>query len=329
MSLVAAFNRSPLRRGRRAAFTLMELLAVLAVIGLLLALLLPAVQQAREAARRTQCQSNLHQFGLALHNYHDTHQMFPAGQLRGLSLHVALLPYIDQQALYENIRAENPDDRFNDDYWMMVLGTYRIPFFHCPSDPWGNVGYSGSWYLDPTPRTRYLTNYVGNFGTGVQTFGYNGLFRNVRPVKAAEVTDGLTQTAMMSEWLVRGDKTELSRSIWNTPYALLGADQLEQFAHLCRETALADPTAASGKGAVWPTGQIGSTCYNHVLFPNDASCYNRMNVQEGAYSAGSLHRGLVHVLAGDGHVRGVSASLDLSVWRAMGSRNGSESFNYP
>jgi prepilin-type N-terminal cleavage/methylation domain-containing protein len=95
-------------RSRRRAFTLIELLVVIAIIAILIALLLPAVQQAREAARRTQCKNNLKQMGLALHNYHDTFQMFPYGEMMGIGQSpptgrkmnqnglVMLLPYIEQ-----------------------------------------------------------------------------------------------------------------------------------------------------------------------------------------------------------------------------------------
>jgi prepilin-type N-terminal cleavage/methylation domain-containing protein len=89
----------------RRGFTLIELLVVIAIIAILIALLLPAVQQAREAARRTQCKNNLKQVGLALHNYHDSHQTFPIGFLAnaGLSVHDYILPYIDQATLYNQM----------------------------------------------------------------------------------------------------------------------------------------------------------------------------------------------------------------------------------
>src|ERR1700754_3361454 len=93
------------QRRRARGFTLIELLVVIAIIAILIALLLPAVQQAREAARRTQCKNHLKQFGLALHNYHDVHTIWPCGHISvgahrkgGAVIH--LLPYMDQAAIY-------------------------------------------------------------------------------------------------------------------------------------------------------------------------------------------------------------------------------------
>jgi prepilin-type N-terminal cleavage/methylation domain-containing protein len=305
----------------RPGFTLVELLVVLVVIGLLLALLLPAVQQAREAARRTQCKSHLHQFGLAIHSYLDAFQTFPPGSTYwyGLSLHVVILPYIDQRPLYDEIWTRFPLDQstsFTPGEVELFLSRYSIPpLFQCPSDS--------------APAGSGATNYVGNCGTGVQRYGYNGIFGYFPPVKPAQVTDGLSQTAAVSEWLnSNGDRYALARNIWSTPYPLTGADQLEQFAHLCRQTA----NSQAGdivKIAFWPRGQLSFTMYNHVLFPNDASCRNGGEFQTGAYSVSSLHPGIVHVLAADGHVRAVAAHIDLSVWRAFGSRNGGEIDSLP
>jgi prepilin-type processing-associated H-X9-DG protein len=143
------------------------------------------------------------------------------------------------------------------------------------------------------------------------------------PVRTQDVTDGLSRTAAISESLADDGSDSFLRVVWRTPYPLLGPDQLEQFAHFCRDSALAATTTPSHrKGYPWPKGQPSQGLYNHVLLPNDASCFNGSRVQQGAYSASSLHQGMVHVLFGDGHVNSESGQIDFSVWRALGSRNG-------
>lgn len=130
----------PARRG----FTLVELLVVIAIIGVLVALLLPAVQAAREAARRMQCGNNFKQTGLAIHNYHDTFRRLPPGALwyegKG-SILVHILPFVEQQTLYQKI-----DFNLAVDHQVVdgkVLGTYKIPGYQCPSDT-DNIYADGS-----------------------------------------------------------------------------------------------------------------------------------------------------------------------------------------
>jgi prepilin-type N-terminal cleavage/methylation domain-containing protein len=130
---------------RRRGFTLIELLVVIAIIAVLIALLLPAVQQARESARRTQCKNNLKQFGLGLHNYHDTFRIFPMGTngsvrdsctggcaWRGFSVHAMILPYIDQAPVYNGM---NMNAMYNE-LENSPLSAVKMPAFRCPSqDP--------------------------------------------------------------------------------------------------------------------------------------------------------------------------------------------------
>lgn len=173
------------RHAARRAFTLIELLVVIAIIAILVALLLPAVQSAREAARRSQCKNNLKQLGLAMHNYHDVHQIFPhqqgrytngpapADQIGDFSWLVFILPYIDQEGLYNQVEFEPaPGVTWNRDSNTTGANTAvrqtEIAAFYCPSDDlpivatdtrrggyrWrgGNVG--------PAP----VTDYVGSLG---------------------------------------------------------------------------------------------------------------------------------------------------------------------
>jgi len=175
---------------RRLGFTLVELLVVIAIIGMLIALLLPAVQAAREAARRMQCSNHFRQIGIALHNHHDAKKTFPAGGFKfgrynidtmrtntsseggGVGMHpmnttVALLPYLEQQARYDSIRewAFDPAKATLDD---VVTARYegntgRIPPLLCPSDPYGySPGYSGT---DPSIARSSIVYCMGD-GTG-------------------------------------------------------------------------------------------------------------------------------------------------------------------
>ncbi|MDZ4683934.1 MAG: DUF1559 domain-containing protein [Planctomycetaceae bacterium] len=131
---------------RRRGFTLIELLVVLAILGLVIAFFLPAVRSAREPARRMQCQSNLRQIGLALHNYHDTYQTLPPAYTvdeNGKPLHswrTLILPYMEQAPLYNRLDLSKPwDDPVNAEAFKTVVAGY-----HCPSD------------AGPADRTNYL-----------------------------------------------------------------------------------------------------------------------------------------------------------------------------
>lgn len=310
---------------RRGGFTVIELLVAITIVAVLVSLALMTVQRARESARRVQCVSHLHQIGVAIESYHSMNGMFPPGNANAYSFHVAVLPHIGQAALFRTVdHSLYIWDPVNDE-----LRRSRPPLFACPSDPSANLASGESGVLG--------TNYVGNAGTGVQNNGYDGMFqpfyppnaeRRHGPVRAAMVHDGLSHTAAISEVLIGNGTREALRVNWWTPQALPRQDQLEQFANACRNL---DTSSEKGdlwqRGRTWIEGDNGMTWYNHILTPNQKSCYNGTWVPGGAYTAASLHGDGVNVLMADGSVRFTSASIDLTVWRALGTRDGGEAVN--
>lgn len=197
------------RTSARAGFTLVELLVVIAIIGVLIALLLPAVQQAREAARRMQCTNNLKQLGLAVHNYHDTFGALPAGWIRPGNLAnypnnnywgwgALILPFIEQNSLHDQIN-------FN---WEWVkssstgnpnsdLSTTAINGFQCPSDITGPK--------NGKENDNGTSNYLGNYGnkslTGSEygTSADRGIFTRNSSVGLRDITDGTSNTVLFGE----------------------------------------------------------------------------------------------------------------------------------
>jgi len=212
----------------RSAFTLIELLVVIAIIAILVALLLPAVQQAREAARRSQCKNQLKQFGLALHNYHDTHNVFPPGQIASgdctagtapptvmnMNGLVMLLPGLEQGALYDQLD-------FNRAFHDRISGTIgengpnpvpmssiplaggehttnravvstRIPIFSCPSDP--NKSATKTGYDFIARRVHTTCNNWDNVAMNARF-----MFEDGSRCQMKHITDGTSNTAMMTE----------------------------------------------------------------------------------------------------------------------------------
>jgi prepilin-type N-terminal cleavage/methylation domain-containing protein/prepilin-type processing-associated H-X9-DG protein len=220
---------------RKTAFTLVELLVVIAIIGTLVGLLLPAVQQAREAARRTQCTSHLKQVGLALQNFHDGHKRLPEGWLAdasagdrdgdegvGWGWASRILSHVDEASAFRGVDITRPIASASP----AVLGTV-IPVFLCPSDsavgrPTFAVGDEGGACehdaVDANPGSLILarTNYVGMFGTNSweaheeeegevdhhgegEPFAGNGMFFANSRMPFRHVTDGLSKTIMVGE----------------------------------------------------------------------------------------------------------------------------------
>lgn len=309
-----------IHRRRPSGFTLIELLVVIAIIAILVSLLLPAVQQAREAARRTQCKNNLKQLGLALHNYHDTFGMFPAGHMESgwdgpsyrhqFSWLTYLLPYIEQGNVYSLIDFNRID---------LTLSAHQNPVFQpagknviagflCPSDPVER----GSPDWAPT-------NYLGNQGTlcSARDKDGNGLFGHNSWIRLRDNTDGTSQTIAVGE-VMKGDGN--TSTIRDNYIFSRNANNAEII-----DTCQMSPPNASDLGSVWLGGTPQNNMFSTNRTPNDrrfdciAPNYGCTN-----FAARSRHTGGVQVSLADGSAHFISENISLVVYQAMGTRNGGE-----
>jgi len=321
------------------AFTLVELLVVMAIIGVLMALLLPAVQAAREAARRATCTNHLKQIGAALHQYHETHRILPFGcgpdddgaassigtlKARRYSAHSQLLPYLEQKAVsdaidfrvapfhpYVNAAMMDPAV-YASPVELVVNGraaVTKISTFLCPSDgdrlqsPWGHNNY----------RSCNGSTWSGRSG--------NGMFGQNSGVRFADVRDGLSNTAMFSE-RVKGTWNALEQDTRADLYNIAGVWTEASFRKACAaltpQQAMVYPHDFDG-GQTWLEGNMNWTRYNHLLPPNRIACKNGMTWDGVAMPASSRHPGGVHVLFGDGTVHFVADVVDEGVWLGAGT----------
>lgn len=299
---------------RREGVTITELLVAIAILGLLAALLLPAVQQARESARRMTCQNNLRQLGIAIASHAESHATFPTAQLPE-SGYVRMLPYLDAAPLVAALQEE----RKPDSWWVPTMG--------CPDDSvvWENMAQEGD------------ASYFYNDGTKLRIWRRNGFRKEMtKDTLPREVTDGLSQTVAMSERLVMprwsgrpsGQTTDQEplRYLWWTETRFKGKGEEPQAAEQCRNHRTTTYPAVIGAGAYNYSNWFG---YDHILPPNQPGCHNgpedfNWSPDLELISASSLHVGGVNALWGDGSVRFVSQSIDAGVWQALGTRNGNE-----
>lgn len=328
---------------RRRAFTLVELLVVIAIIGILVALLLPAIQAAREAARRSACTNNLRQCGIACLNYESSRKEFPIGRNKGMNAatgttypqwgHLALiLPYVEDDSTYQLIDFNAPTKD-------SPAKTVQPKVFICPSDSedrmnndtcsaggdWLNAGRAG---------------YHGNGGSDVGVYPdpkvaneekNNGIFITNRAVKIKQVTDGTSKTAMYAEKLL-GDGDNQVAEVPGDWFQISGSADVASIRNQCTSLSLTGATQYPCSGRNWVHGDYGTSRYNHVMPPNGRSCsltagtFNAISINEsgGASTASSRHPGGVNMVCADGSTHFVSDSIDIVIWSALGSRNGSE-----
>ena len=320
--------------GRRRGFTLIECLVVIAIVGILSALLVAAIGAARESARRVQCLANLKQLGLALRNYETAHGAFPFGVGGGgppnfvprWSAHSQLLLDLEQISLYNSLNfflvPWSHSDLFSPPN-LTALET-QVQVFQCPSD---------SGEIDERFPTA-LTNYRGSAGTlpinltiasDLKGGGRNnGAFWLQSATRSADVRDGAGTTAFFSERCLAdvSDVSDLDPA--SAYYTVL----FPSFA-ACQQsgngpTLLNDALVASGRR--WADGNVFYTRYHHLATPNQKSCNFAQDDYRGQalVTATSRHSGGVNLLLGDGSARFVTDSIDAATWRALGTIAGRE-----
>ncbi|UUO08729.1 DUF1559 domain-containing protein [Blastopirellula sp. J2-11] len=310
---------------RKAGFTLVELLVVIAIIGVLIALLLPAVQQAREAARRMQCTNNLKQLGLAMHNYHDTFGKFAPGVVGRANYDPPasspqfekcpptwmqmILPFIEQGNLYDGMKQHFATGNMA----ATAPGRFTvIEALTCPSDPNGpkviDTGASSQWY----ERWGFNGNYVACSGSDYFTpsgdpymLNRNGIFYAKSATKFGDIVDGASNTALMSEILL-------------VPYGGASGEVIDLRGgyYFGRRITACFSTQEPPNTLV---GDRLSTCQSVSYAP----C-NGQGVDDSIMHVRSRHTGGANVTLGDASVRFVSETVNRSVFQAYGTRANSE-----
>jgi prepilin-type N-terminal cleavage/methylation domain-containing protein len=329
----------------RFGFTLVELLVVIAIIGILIALLLPAVQAAREAGRRSACQNHLKQVGLAVHNYLSAHSRLPlaytaepgvatpiAGQW---SARARILPYLEEESLQNLINWNVP---YNTQPEVAIA---RIPVFLCPSEVNNTVRVTSTG----VPRD-YPANYGFNMGTWKiwdprdGSVG-DGAFHVNRQFTTAHFTDGTSHTLLAAEVkaytpylrntsqdpgpAAPGNASFFASYSASSGDTNMGPDLMQNTGHtewadgLCQQSGI---TTTFTPSTVVPYAFGGATYDIDYISQREGTHASR--VAYGAITSRSYHAGVVNVAMMDGSIHPVTDDVDLRVWRAAGTRAGGE-----
>jgi prepilin-type N-terminal cleavage/methylation domain-containing protein/prepilin-type processing-associated H-X9-DG protein len=309
-----------MRGSRKSApgFTLVELLVVIAIIGVLVALLLPAVQAAREAARRAQCNNNLKQIGIALHNYHDTLRTLPPGWIMKAGNEAEwgwpsfILPFAEQQPLYEKLGVDRRR------LWTVALDATdrtllqtKLKMYRCPSDitpallPAGPAGTNCNRHFECSGCDINFplatSNYMGNFGffdpSGTTEHAADvlrtGVFHSNQPVGLRDITDGTSQTIAVGERDFRcrsgvwaGSRNPPGPDMWGS-YFIRGRVSIKINDPRSPPSFCSETSCTEGFGSLHPGGSLFLFCDGSVHFLNNSIQYD-INGGDPQSPAGTL-----------------------------------------
>jgi prepilin-type N-terminal cleavage/methylation domain-containing protein len=327
----------------RRGFTLVELLVVIAIIGVLVALLLPAVQSAREASRRMKCANHLKQIGLALQNYESSYKILPMGTMNiaggvvgqianNSSPHPMLLPYLELSAAHNlfdfsvdiNQAAKNQGAR-----------EQRIALLSCPSQPPVRPFVLAA---PQCPSGCGMTNYMQSLGNNANYASNDGPFGRRFGARFAEIADGLSNTGFFAE-IILGPATNSGATM------VVAAGNRDDYA-VATDVSFGSWDGGAGGGDVvavpecdnratpaWAyrgkqyyRGVVVTSYYSHTLTPNSKrrDCIRGTGLDRGHMAARSYHPAGINIVLGDGSVRFANNSVADVVWRALGSRNGGD-----
>lgn len=324
----------PARRG----FTLIELLVVMIIIAILIGLLLPAVQRAREAARRTECMNNLKQMALATHNYEAQHRLLPTtsgtSTTMAFSPHSHILPHIEQGNLQRVVDYTVPLTTGSGGSQTLNPAQQQaaqtlVTFFICPSD-------GGPVLFQNTGANFAPTNYMFNMGTGELTADgvqqwhmsnpNDGLFWYSSKVAVKDIGDGTSNTLLLAEG-IRGTNQQT-----NTPpvtadeqvraMVSMGGALLNLTDSFCQSKYTGN-NFANRRGGAWIWG-TGFNCYFNTHFQPNQKDYNCAINGMGWVKAASFHQGGVNTALCDGSVRFIANDINHGIWQALSTRNGGE-----
>jgi prepilin-type N-terminal cleavage/methylation domain-containing protein/prepilin-type processing-associated H-X9-DG protein len=339
---------------RRSGFSLIELLVVISIIGVLIAMLLPAVQSAREAARRAQCMNNLKQQGIALHNYQTVYDGYPLGYIVSAwpvdptlppgnyrwGVLAYSTPFLEQTAVFNALNFSFP--LFGQSVPVISSPVYpanrtavnvMVSMFLCPSDR-GQRLTTADGFLGAEGRQFAPANYHFCAGSGANAGDFSvadGVFRVNVMTRPSEITDGLSNTAFASESLTgEGGVRNYPPTavVWSADLYISQVTWQGSPTTTVNPAACLNPTTVSPlRLFAWVDGTYNHGLYNHALTPNSRNpdCLVTFNsVTYGWKAARSRHPGGANVMFGDGSVRFAKNSVSASVWAGVATRAGGE-----